>query len=83
MESNEEDENETNLINDMSDLKDDDCSDDEETNKVSIEADKKNSTKLFAQKLKEKKVIMDEARKQLPYTFKGNTYKLQHNYLEN
>lgn len=72
-EDSEDDENEKNLNNDMSDLKEDDeCFDNEETNSISKEDDKKISTKLFAQKLKEKKVIMDEARKQLPYTFTGN-----------
>lgn len=70
MESSEE--NEKNLDNDMSDLKEDDENfDDEETNKISGEDDNK-SKKIFTQKLKEKKVIMDEARKQLPFTFTGN-----------
>lgn len=73
----DEDENEKNLNNDMSDLKDDESSDEENTiNKVVKEADNK-STKLFTQKLKEKKVIMDEARKQLPYTFTGNEFNIK------
>jgi len=84
MESDEEDEededdneNENNLNNDMSDLKEDDVSsNDEETNICVNNPDKNKSTKLFAEKLKEKKVLMDEARKQLPYTFTGNDYKL-------
>lgn len=63
----DDDENENNLNNDMSDLKED-SSDNDETNEVAEETDK-NKSNLFTQKLKEKKVIMDEARKQLPYTF--------------
>lgn len=65
-----EDEDEKNLNNDMSDLKGDEESSDEEN--TAKEAINNKSTKLFTQKLKEKKVIMDEARKQLPYTFTGN-----------
>lgn len=58
----------------MSDLKDDDYnSDNEEINIVNVE-DTNKSSKLFAQKLKNKKIIMDEARKQLPYTFTGEYY---------
>ncbi|KAL4141856.1 hypothetical protein QTP88_004412 [Uroleucon formosanum] len=75
MESDEEveddDENENDLNNDMSDLKEDDVSsNDEETNPPMNNTDKNKSSKLFAKKLKEKKVLMDEARQQLPYTFK-------------
>lgn len=70
-ESEEEHENQNNLNNDMSDLKeDDDNSDDGGINKI-IKDDANASSKLFAQKLKHKKIIMDEARKQLPYTFSG------------
>ncbi|VVC31959.1 Nucleolar protein 14 [Cinara cedri] len=72
MSSDEElvDDIENNLDNDMSDLKEEnEISDDEETKKVLIEKEKKKTTKLFTQKLKEKKLIMDEARKQLPFTF--------------
>jgi len=73
----DDDDNENSLNNDMSDLKEDDeSSDNEETNKVAEETDKNKSINLFTQKLKEKKVIMDEARKQLPYTFTGNDFKL-------
>lgn len=74
MESDEEDsdENEKNLNNDMSDLKEDnDSSDEEELNSVTKEGDV-NKSEVFALKLKKKKVVMDEARKQLPYTFTGN-----------
>lgn len=72
-EESEDSENETNLNNDMSDLKENDESgDDEEINKVTVEVDKTKSKKLFTEKLKGKKVIMDEARKQLPFTFTGN-----------
>jgi len=60
----------------MSDLKDNESSDNEETNEEVKEADKNESTNLFTQKLKEKKIIMDEARRQLPYTFTGNYIKL-------
>lgn len=71
------DDNEKNLNNDMSDLKEDDeSSNDEETNICIKNGDKNKSAKLFAKQLKEKKVLMDEARKQLPYTFTGNDYKL-------
>lgn len=56
----------------MSDLKDDDDnSSDEEISKDVQELDKNKSKSLFVQKLKEKKIIMDEARKQLPFTFTG------------
>lgn len=55
----------------MSDLKEDDSSNEEEIKAVSKEGDK-NKSKVFALKLKEKKVVMDEARKQLPFTFTGN-----------
>lgn len=75
----DEDEDEKNLNNDMSDLKDDDESSDEE-NTINKEADNNKSTKLFTQKLKEKKVIMDEARKQLPYTFTGNEFNIKKCY---
>lgn len=69
----EEYENQKNLNNDMSDLKeDDDNSDDGGLNKVT--KDDANKSKIFAQKLKHKKTIMDEARKQLPYTFSGKYY---------
>lgn len=67
-------ENENNLNNDMSDLKEDMSSSDEERNTSTTNTDKNKSTKLFAKKLKEKKVLMDEARQQLPYTFIGNIY---------
>lgn len=72
-ESKEEYENEKNLNNDMSDLKEDDVDSDKEGSiKITKEEIEKNkSKKLFTQKLKNKKVIMDEARKELPYTFKG------------
>lgn len=61
-----------NLDNDMSDLKEEnEISDDEEMKEVNNETKKNKSTKLFTQKLKETKLIMDEARKQLPYTFTG------------
>lgn len=81
MESDEEEsddnENENNLNNDMSDLKEDDVSsNDEETDTSTKNIDENKSTKLFAKKLKEKKVLMDEARQQLPYTFTGNACKL-------
>lgn len=59
----------------MSDLKED-GSDNDETNEVTEETDKNKSADLFIRKLKEKKVIMDEARKQLPYTFTGKDFKL-------
>ncbi|KAF0762760.1 nucleolar protein 14 isoform X1 [Aphis craccivora] len=66
----DDDDNEKNLNNDMSDLKEDDeNSNDEETNICIKNGDRNKSAKLFAKKLKEKKVSMDEARKQLPYTF--------------
>lgn len=56
----------------MSDLKEDnDSSEEEEINSVTKEGDA-NKSKVFALKLKKKKVIMDEARKQLPFTFTGN-----------
>lgn len=62
----------------MSDLKEDnDSSDEEETNSVTKEGDE-NKSKAFALKLKKKKVVMDEARKQLPYTFTGNDYINKH-----
>jgi len=68
-------ENENNLNNDMSDLKEDDMSSNDEESLSTTNTDKNKSTKLFAKKLKEKKVLMDEARQQLPYTFIGNVYK--------
>lgn len=75
----DKDDNENNINNDMSDLKDDDESSEEENtlNKVAEEVDNNKLTKLFTQKLKEKKVIMDEARKQLPYTFTGNDFNIK------
>lgn len=72
----EDSDNENNLNNDMSDLKEDGMSsDDKESNKCTKNTDKNKATELFAKKLKEKKLLMDEARKQLPYTFSGNDYK--------
>jgi len=69
---NKEDSENENLNYDMSDLKEDDDNSDNETNKIKEKDDKNKLTKLFTQKLKNKKVIMDEARKQLPFTFIGN-----------
>lgn len=63
----------------MSDLKSDDeeSLENDETEKVVKKTEKNTSTKLFAQKLKEKKGIMDEARKQLPFTFLGNYFRFE------
>lgn len=74
IESDEEDDsdNENNLDNDMSDLKEDNESSADEEKEV--KNTDKNKSKLFAQKLKEKKGIMEKARKQLPYTFTGNDF---------
>lgn len=58
----------------MSDLKgDNDSSDEEEIHSNTKEGDN-NKSEVFALKLKKKKVVMDEARKQLPFTFTGNDY---------
>ncbi|XP_050435803.1 nucleolar protein 14 [Adelges cooleyi] len=63
------DEEESNL-NDLSDLKEDDDENCEVKINGSKTIDDKNKTsKQFVEKLKEKKAIMDEARKQLPFTF--------------
>ncbi|XP_050534140.1 nucleolar protein 14 [Daktulosphaira vitifoliae] len=63
-----DDDEECNLDHDMSDLKDDDEKNLDDEN-VNINKKKKQNSNQFVLKLKEKKVTMEEARKQLPFTF--------------